>query len=100
VLTVTSQRRQRQQLDQDKYGDEAHTDLPNKSPPSIGENDSLARELEIELDKASRHDHRVRVGFDISQAPKLRVATDEYAKAERDLESDNDSISLGVWRRV
>jgi hypothetical protein len=91
VLTVTSQRRQRQQLAQDEYGDEAHTDLPNKSPPSIGENDLLARELEIAWNKASRLDHRAGVGFDISQAPRLRVATDEHAKAERDLELNNDS---------
>jgi hypothetical protein len=62
--------------------------LPSKSPLSIGENDPLARELEIGWNKASRLDHRAGVGFDISQ---LRIATDEYEKAEEDLELDNDS---------
>ncbi|SPJ85273.1 uncharacterized protein FTOL_11054 [Fusarium torulosum] len=72
------QRRQRQQLTQDEYGDEADADLRDTDPASIPE----------------AYEDKANMAFDYIQAARARVArvaTDQYAKAEKDLESDNDS---------
>jgi hypothetical protein len=74
VLTVTSQRRQRQKLAQDEYGDEADADLRDKDPPSIPE----------------EYEDKANMAFDYIQASKAKMNMDKYAKVKRDFESDDD----------
>ncbi|KAM0224114.1 hypothetical protein ACHAQD_002485 [Fusarium lateritium] len=69
------QRRQRQRLTQDEYGDEADIDLRHIDPPPI------PKEYANKADAALTY----------IQASRARLAKDKYVKTDRELESDNDS---------
>jgi hypothetical protein len=71
MLTVTSQWRQRQQLAQDEYGDEAEADLRVKGSPPIP------------IDYKEKMD----AALDYLQASKARKIT--YVETERDSETDD-----------
>ncbi|KAH6954263.1 hypothetical protein DER45DRAFT_570127 [Fusarium avenaceum] len=72
-----SKRRQRQQLAQDEYGDETEADLREIGPPTIPKEYSDKTNAALHYIQASRHRAR------------------QYAKAKRDLESDDDSSESG-----
>jgi hypothetical protein len=76
VLTVISQRSQRQQLAQDEYEYEADADLRDKGPLPI----------------PKEYEDKPNVALDYTQASRSRVAKDTHAKAIKDWEEDNGSF--------